>query len=144
MYCLNHPDRITEGTTDKCASCNRLERKAANLRMPEDPKPINKVSENQSKLLTRYNVMRKKFLHGKKCAVLKGRPATQVHHMAGRIGYADEWARENNIPLLIDERFFLPVSDEGHRMVTDNPKWACENGYSFLRVTDPVFIKQQI
>lgn len=125
----------------RCASCNFLERKAARLRMPEDPKPIQTVSEKQSKLLARYNAKRARWIRGKKCAVFKGLPAVECHHMSGRIGYADEYARENDIPLLLDERFWLPVSEEGHRKITDDPKWACENGYSFLRVTDPIFRK---
>lgn len=144
MYCLNHPDRITEGRTEFCASCNRLNRKVDTLPMIEDKEPVKKVSENQGKLLAKYNARRKVWIRGKKCAVFKGLPATECHHMAGRIGYADEWAREKEIPLLLDERFWLPVSEQGHRKITDNPKWASENKFSFLRVTDPVFRKQEV
>ena len=71
----------------------------------------------------------------------KGLPATDIHHMQGREGYADEWARENEMPLLLDERFWLPVSREGHLKITADSKWASENGFTFLRVTDPVFRK---
>src|SRR5687768_15372187 len=107
---------ICEGTTDRCASCNALERKADRLKMKDDAKPINKISASHSRALTVYNSKRKIWIKGKRCAVFPDRPATQVHHMQGRVGYADEWARENNIPLLLDERFWLPVSDEGHKM----------------------------
>ena len=51
-------------------------------------------------------------------------------------------ARENEVPLLMDERFWLPVSREGHNKITDDSKWASDNGYTFLRVTDPVFRKK--
>lgn len=127
----------------KCASCNRLERKAAALRMPEDPKPIAKVSENQSKLLARYNAKRVKWLRGKKCAVHPAckEPLT-CHHMQGRVGFADEWARENDMPLLLDERFWLPVCLDAHNYIETHPKWAFENQYSFKRVTDPIFVKK--
>jgi hypothetical protein len=137
-----HCGNICEGSTDQCATHNALDRKAARLRMPEDSKPIAKVSENQGKLLQIYNRKRKVWIKGKKCAVFPNLLATQVHHMLGRVGYADEWARENNIPLLLDERFWLPTSDEGHDMITENSAWAWENGFSFKRVSDPIFHRQ--
>lgn len=31
--------------------------------------------------------------------------ANTIEHTRGRVGYADEWARENNITLYIDKRF---------------------------------------
>lgn len=128
--------------SDRCASCETLERKASRLRMPKDKEPVKKVSENQSKLLAKYNGKRKAWIRGKKCAVYKDLPAEDVHHMQGRTGYADEWARENDLPLLLDDRFWLPVSREAHKKITDDSKWAWENGYSFKRVTDPIFQKK--
>jgi len=130
-----------EGTTGKCSSCNRLDRKAASLRMPTDPKPVNKVSESQSKLLGRYNKRRKVWIVGKRCAVHHELPAEDVHHRMGRVGYADEWARRNEIPLLIDERYWLPVSRIAHDKIEKEPRWAWENQYSFKRITDPIFRK---
>jgi hypothetical protein len=128
-----------EGRTDHCASCNALDRKASRAKLPKDAAPIAKMSQKQSREIAKYAVEAKKFLRGKRCAHFKDRPATQVHHMQGRIGYADEWARENEVTLLHDKRFWLPVSDEAHEMITRDSKWACENGYSLLRITDPVF-----
>jgi hypothetical protein len=141
-YCINHPDKLAEGRTTLCASCNRLERKAAAMKIPDDPEPIKKVSDNQSKLLARYNAKRKAWLRGKKCAVHPDckEPLT-CHHMHGRIGYADEYAREIDLPLLLDERFWLPVCIEAHNYIETHPKWAFENQYSFKRVTDPIFVK---
>jgi hypothetical protein len=131
-----------EGNTDQCASCNALERKAGRLAMPKDKDPVKKVSENQSKLLAKYNAKRKAWIRGKTCAVYKGLPAEDVHHMQGRTGYADEWAREREIPLLLDERFWLPVSRQAHKRITDDSAWAWKNGYSFKRVSDPIFRKK--
>lgn len=31
--------------------------------------------------------------------------ANTIEHTAGRIGFYDDWARDNNIPLIIDKRF---------------------------------------
>lgn len=140
---------ITEGCknpvenkdTGLCASCGHAERKLSRIKLQKDQKPIKQFSEKRSKLNSQYSAKAKRFIKGKKCAVFPERPATQVHHMMGRVGYADEWARENEIPLLLDERYWLPTSDEGHEKITNNSVWAWENQYSFKRVTDPIFRK---
>lgn len=45
----------------------------------------------------------------------------------------DEWARENDVPALLDVRFWLPVCDEGHRYYTEHSAEAIEKGYSLKR-----------
>lgn len=127
--------------TGLCASCGAKERKSGRLKIPDDPKSINKVSDNQAKLNAIYLKEVKKWVNGKMCAVFPRQKATQCHHMQGRVGYADEWARENEVPLLLDKRFWLPTSDEGHRKITENPLWAWENQFSFKRVGDKIFHK---
>lgn len=125
-----------------CATCNRALRRAENMKAPEPHEPIAKVSEKMGKQLGKYAAEKAKFIRGKKCALTiphECEGALTVHHMAGRVGYYDEWARENEIPLLVDVRFFLAVCLNGHTYIENNKKWACENGYTFLRVTDPVF-----
>lgn len=72
------------------------------------------------------------------CPVM-GTPITmesQIHHKRGRTGYADQWARDLDISLLIDVRYFLAVSAEGHKKIEDNPDWAKERGYSLDRLDD--------
>jgi hypothetical protein len=66
--------------------------------------------------------MRPSFLEGKRCPITGG-VATEIHHMKGRMG-----------KLLIDERYFLAVSREGHIKIGDNPEWAMEMGYSLSRL----------
>ena len=39
----------------------------------------------------------------------------------GRKGYADEWARENNIPLLIDKRYLAPCCNFHNLELENNP-----------------------
>lgn len=68
---------------------------------------------------------------------ITGKPITtesDVHHKRGRVGYADQWARDNDIPLLLDPRFFLGVSREGHEWIESHPKEARELGYSESRL----------
>lgn len=98
------------------------------------PSRINHVSQGRKLLNLRYARERRKFLDSHpQCAVYPKLKATEIHHMKGRVGYADQWARENDIPLLVDRRFFLAVSSAGHRKITDNSKWALEMGYSLKR-----------
>jgi hypothetical protein len=82
-----------------------------------------------------------KFLVGKRCAVYPNQKATQVHHMYSRSinEFADAWAADHNMPYLLDDRFWLPVCQEAHEKITRDSKWAWENGYSFKRITDPIF-----
>jgi len=73
---------------------------------------INKKSNKQSSLLRIYVTIRKEYLarpENQKCFIegCKRKPNT-IEHRAGRKGFADKWARMNDIPLLIDERFFAP------------------------------------
>jgi len=122
-----------EGRTDACASCNAAVRKAERRKLTVK-KPIKKFSDKKRNELDQYAVLREAFLLRKWCCV-HGKPCipTQVHHAAGKVGFIDDWARENNIPALIDIRYFKPICDEAHREVTENSAWAIEQGYSFLR-----------
>ena len=97
--------------------------------------PIRKVSEKQEKLNKEYSILRKEFLslpENQICPITK-QLTTDVHHKKGRKGFADDWARENNIPLITDVRFFLAVSRIGHDKIENNPEWAYENGFSIRR-----------
>lgn len=73
------------------------------------------------------------------CCPITGRPIdlySDIHHKKGRSinSYADQWAKENDIPLFIDPRFFLAVTREAHQRIETHPKWAKENGYSLSRL----------
>ncbi len=52
------------------------------------------------------------------CAVFAGRSSSQVHHKFGRRG-----------KLLLDERHWLAVSNEGHDKIHKKPEWARARGY---------------
>jgi hypothetical protein len=101
-------------------------------------KPIPKVSKKRAVENAKYTVKKIIFMskpENKICPVT-GQPTTDIHHKAGRVGFADSWARINNIPLLLDERFWLAVSREGHRQIEEQPEWAKENGYSLKRLSN--------
>lgn len=73
--------------------------------------PIKKVSDKRKKLLPVYDKIRIEVLSEAKfkCFVDGCKNvATTCEHQKGRKGFADEWAIENNIPLLIDKRFLKP------------------------------------
>lgn len=115
-----------------CASCNKLERKVSNAKPLKEPTPIKKQSEAMKRIMPIYLRQKVKFLKGKKCAVMPHLDAVDVHHIAGRgiDSYYDEWAQERNICLLLDERFWLAVSREGHAEIERRPAWARRMGFS--------------
>lgn len=97
---------------------------------------IPQMSEKRKKENQEYFKLTLEFLAKKenKLCPVTGRSTTEVHHKMGRVGYADEWARLNNIPLLIDVRYFLGVSRDGHRWIEENPIEAKRLGYSVSRL----------
>jgi len=84
--------------------------------------PIRKLSKKREAQNREYLKRRLIFLEDKICPVTK-QPATQIHHMKGRIG-----------ALLTDESNWLAVSAEGHHQIEMNPLWAKKMGYSKSRL----------
>jgi hypothetical protein len=78
---------------------------------------IRKLSKKRAAQNRIYLKMAKEFITDKFCPVT-GYPATEVHHISGRIG-----------ALLTDERYFLAVSTEGHRWIHENVKEARSKGW---------------
>jgi hypothetical protein len=129
--CTNPVENLKIGL---CATHAFEARKAERVKGKQPFKPkIKKVSDKMAKALAEYSKMKKEWIKGKRCAVFPEKWATDVHHKKGRVGYADWWARQNNIPLLIDIRFWLPVSREGHTKIENLKGWALEKGYSLPR-----------
>lgn len=135
-----------EGNTDQCASCNQLSRKAARVKPSDNNTSINKHSEKGSKVNSRYLSRLRVWKRGKKCqATFPHECSSEIecHHVAGRSNdsFWDEYAEEKGIILTLDERFWMPLCHSAHDYVTENSKWACENGYSLKRVSDRIFWK---
>jgi murein tripeptide amidase MpaA len=112
--------------------------KASRMKEPEQKQysPIKKVSTKRKGEMANYKILSEEFIKNKRCAVYPNQKATEVHHKMGRVGYADDWARENNITLLMDERFWLPVSRQGHVQIELRPLWAKKEGFSDSRLID--------
>tara|TARA_R110002049_G_scaffold224712_5_gene396536 strand:+ start:2081 stop:2527 length:447 start_codon:yes stop_codon:yes gene_type:complete len=124
-------------TTDKYCSwtCQKKNTKPkSNKKLYKIPK----VSAKQKVALASYFKVRADFMNGLDsiiCPVYSNKTVTDVHHKKGKEGFADEWAKENNIPLLIDVRYFLAVSRSGHQKIEENPIWAKERGFSIDRLS---------
>lgn len=84
---------------------------------------LKKLSTKRAAQQREYLKRRAAFLDGKICPVT-GEQATEIHHMKGRVGL-----------LLTDERYWIPVSREGHLKIELNPVWAKEKGYSLSRLS---------
>jgi len=105
-------------------------------RVKKKPKQIKKISSKRAYLLQVYKYKRADFLrHNPNCIVCKNVKASTIHHSGGRQHtiFADKWARDNKISLLIDDRYFLSMCLNCHIKVENNPEWAKENGYSIQR-----------
>jgi len=109
------------------SSCNREQRKAEERarRVKIVTTAIKKVSPKMAAALQIYTKKKNKWLVGKMCAVYPDQKAIEPHHMKGKA----------TIELLLDERYWLPVSRQGHNMIENNPKWAKERGFSLDRLS---------
>ncbi len=117
--------------TGLCATCSKLARKEKKNKKVYRLNPISKKRAKQNRI---YLDKRIKFLQNKRCSVFQHLKSTEIHHMMGRVGYADDYARQNNISLLNDERYWLPVSRAGHEKIEINPEWAKLKGFSISRI----------
>lgn len=84
-------------------------------------------SDKRAEQEAQYSIDRRVFLdkpENQFCAVYPWLESTQVHHMKGKIG-----------DLLLDQRWWLGVSDEGHKKIESEPLWAKEEGYSLSRLS---------
>lgn len=127
----------------KCASCNRLERKAASIRPSDNNSPIEKRSAKGKEVDRKYLNRLRTWKRGKKCVANFahdcGGPIT-CHHQHGRSddSFHDEYAAEHGIVLTLDERYWLPLCMNAHRYIEEHPKFAHEHGYSYLRLAETI------
>lgn len=135
MGCIQCDNPIIEQKDlQLCASCNHERRKAE--RMSNKPKKVYQIPKTSSKMqeaISKYSPKKQKWIAGKICEVYPEQKAVQVHHRLGRVGYADQWAVDNNMPLLLDERFWMAVSQEGHDFIELNRKLSGEKGWILSR-----------
>ena len=96
-------------------------------------KPIKKVSDKRKELNKIYEKVRIEVLSEAKfkCFIDECKNvANTVEHLAGRVGYYDDYARENNIPLLIDKRFLRACCLVHNGELETNPELSKKYQYS--------------
>ena len=82
--------------------------------------PIARETDQHRRARTIYVRHARAFIKGKPCAVFRNQRANQNHHQRGRLG-----------PLLMDKRFWIPVSGKGHRWINAHPA-AARKRFAFL------------
>jgi len=100
------------------------------------PCNINKQSDKRKKEKPIYDLKRILFLrkpenkhcviHGTYCTGI----ATTIEHSAGKLGFYDAWAKDNDISLYIDERFFKPACFNCNAELENNSKLSKEHQLS--------------
>lgn len=96
-------------------------------------KLIKKVSDKRKELNAIYQKVRIEVLSEAKFkCFIDGckNVANTVEHLMGRKGYADEWAKDNNIPLLIDKRFLKACCLVHNGELETNPELSKKHQYS--------------
>ena len=82
-------------------------------------KPILRRTKSRARDESKYRARVKEWLIGKRCAVFPWLMAVQCHHQRGR-----------RHALLLDERFWIPVSFEGHKFIHEiSPEEARSRGW---------------
>lgn len=112
--------------------CKKEYGKPPNLKL-KSMKPIPKFSAKMKALKVPYENVRievltearfKCFIEG--CTNV----ANTCEHLMGRKGFADEYARENNIPLLIDKRYLRACCLAHNGELETNPELSKQYQYS--------------
>ncbi len=134
--CCNHCYSVAElkkvGKWSLCENCEGLKQ------YQQKEKKVNKikqVSTKQQSKLKEYSKVRKveiKNICEARLNCCTGQ-ATDIHHKMGKVGYADDYAREKGITLLVDARFFLSVCRSCHSFIEVNPEFAYKNKFSLKR-----------
>lgn len=116
-----HVNKVTKlcGTHEREA---KQEQNSADRKNKSNSAGMRRESPKRAAQQIQYRARVKIWLIGKTCAVFPGRKATECHHKKGKNG-----------DLLLDERYWLPVSHEGHIEITNRPEWARERGFIILR-----------
>ena len=98
---------------------------------PSKHKPISQMSKKMKGELAIYKPIRDQYMKDNPvCECCNDAESLDLHHVMGRIGYADENARLKGLKLLWDKRHFMAVCRSCHNEIHhEDPKWAREQGY---------------
>lgn len=122
-------------STDKYCSieCANKDKKVDLKLKPMSKKPIRYYSEKRQKLNKEYEKVRIEVLSDAKFkCFIDGctNVANTIEHLMKRKGYADDWARENNIPLLIDKRYLRACCLHHNGQLESDPELSKKYQYS--------------
>ena len=117
-----------------CSDCGKAEKiyqkeKLATWGEKKPPKAIPKVSEKRKLENLDYEKIRIEVLtEAKFKCFIKGctNVANTCEHTMGRRGFADDWARDNNIPLLNDKRYLKACCFIHNGELENNPELSKE------------------
>tara|TARA_R110000868_G_scaffold5681_1_gene33552 strand:+ start:2248 stop:2649 length:402 start_codon:yes stop_codon:yes gene_type:complete len=103
-----------------CKSCAMKYNSENSTIEKKPPTRIKPVSDKRAKQKAAYLLARNIFLmeHAYKYCPVTGKPATEIHHTNGR---------ENE--RLLDRKYWLAVSREGHQWIHNFPEEAREKGW---------------
>jgi hypothetical protein len=93
-------------------------------------KAIPKFSDKRKVENLKYTAQRIVFLGKKENKICFidgcGKNATTVEHICGRKGFYDDWARDNNVSLYLDQRFWRPCCHAHNLELENNPELSKE------------------
>ena len=111
---------------------------------PKEIKPIPKFSKKREKENREYTIKRLQFLaqpENLRCFIEGcNKRADTIEHTMGRKGFADDWARENNVSLLLDVRFWKPCCNEHNLELERNPELS--QRYQLSKITGKEKLKK--
>lgn len=125
-----------------CASCAASIRKSGRVKVSDNGKSINRLSDKGKDIERRYLNRLRTWKKGKKCMARFKHDCgggITCHHQFGRgKHFHDELAEQNEIPLTLDERWWIPLCLNAHQIVTDDSELAWREGLSYKRVTGKI------
>ncbi len=130
--CLNKPNAELCGLCGKPTGLQPRARTSA-LKKPSKIKPVSDKRKEENK---QYVLANQFWFNLYPTCQFKGcqSPTDSIHHKMGRIGYLDDWARDNGISLLIDIRKFMSTCADHHTYIEEHPEFAKKEGYSENRI----------
>ncbi|SIR25087.1 hypothetical protein [Chryseobacterium indoltheticum] len=130
--CLDCPPGTENYLTAKrCEHHYKIHRALVNAEKNKDKlqkpkKAIPKVSAKRKIENPQYTIKRLQFLaqpENLRCFIEGcNKRADTVEHTMGRKGFADQWARDNNISLYLDVRFWKPCCNDHNLELERNPE----------------------
>ena len=126
--CIECTDKVEKPLTAKRCQFHYWNYRASlkPVKIKEIGKPIPKKSAKRKKEDPIYTRERLQFLsqsENHRCFIEGcNKRADTVEHTMGRKGFADQWARDNNISLYLDVRFWKPCCNNHNLELERNPE----------------------